>query len=84
MVSAEKGTTTRMSKFHIQDHHDKFIVTNGSESYECASRQSAEMAVQHLNYEPGKNPCETFYHSGRWSKGEPKEAALIKHREFAR
>jgi hypothetical protein len=55
-----------MSKFQVIEVSGKFVVKSDKEVLAVMdSREAAELACAQLNYTPGKNPCETFYHSGR-------------------
>lgn len=63
-----------MSKFHVIESEGRFFVKSDTESYELSSRQSAEDCCKQLNYEPGRNPCDTFM-QGRWTQKQERSQA---------
>lgn len=65
-----------MSKFQvIAKPNGKFVVASVNETFdEMDSREAAQLACDQLNYEPGHNPCDVFYRSGRWTPRKEKAA----------
>lgn len=61
----------------IPTTNGKFAVVSDNEVLHegMESRDAAELCCQQLNYNPGKNPCDTFYRSGRWTQKQERSQA---------
>lgn len=64
-----------MSNFRVVKITGKFVVKNDHETLAVMdSRFAAEEACRQLNYEPGRNPCDTFMR-GRWTERQERRDA---------